>query len=152
MTDWKNDRLGSALRGENPTVLLRMKSGFVVLADTQFLPGYCILLRYPKVRSLNELGTVPRLLFLREMSLVGDAIADVCQPLRVNYEILGNTDDFLHAHIIPRYDWEDEAYRKQPVWLYPRERRTDPEFAFDEEKHGELKSKLTEKLKELTKP
>ncbi|SHH64367.1 Diadenosine tetraphosphate (Ap4A) hydrolase [Sporobacter termitidis DSM 10068] len=150
MMDWKNDRFGTALRGENPTVLLRMKSGFAVLADTQFLPGYCILLAYPKVKSLNDLGPVPRLLFLREMSLVGDAIMEVCRPARINYEILGNTDAFLHAHIIPRYDWEEDDLRRQPVWMYPAEYRSSPEFEFSAEKHAELKAKLAEKLKELT--
>lgn len=150
--DWKNDRFGAALKGENPTVLLRLKSGFAVLGDTQFLPGYCVLLRYPKVKSLNALGTVQRLMFLREMTLLGDAITEVCRPLRLNYDILGNTDAFLHAHIFPRYAWEDETLRKQPVWLYPREKWTDPAYAFDEVKHGELKLKLTEKLSELTKP
>ena len=131
--DWKNDRFGSALRGENPTVIHRLKSGFVVLADSQFLPGYCILLGYPKVRLLNDLETVPRLLFLREMSLVGDALLDVCKPLRINYEILGNTDEFLHAHIIPRYDWEQDDLRRLPVWMYPAEYRTSPEFQFSPE-------------------
>lgn len=44
MDDWKKDRIGSALRGENPTVIARMKTGFAVIGDTQFLPGYCLLL------------------------------------------------------------------------------------------------------------
>ena len=150
--NWKDDRLGAALRGENPTVLLRLKSGFAVLADTQFLPGYCILLASPKVKSLNDLGTVKRLLFLREMSVVGDAILDICKPLRINYEILGNTDAYLHAHIIPRYAWEEDELRKQPVWMYPAEYRMSPDFSFCEEKHGELKQRLTDKLRELTTP
>jgi diadenosine tetraphosphate (Ap4A) HIT family hydrolase len=127
-----------------------MKSGFAVLADTQFLPGYCILLAYPKAKSLNHLDPVARLLFLREMSLVGDAILEVCTPLRINYEILGNTDAYLHAHIIPRYDWEEDELLKMPVWMYPHEYRTSPEFEFNEAKHGELKWRLSEKLKELT--
>ena len=148
--DWKNDRIGSALRGENPTVLCRLKSGFAVLGDTQFLPGYCILLRCPKAKNLNDLGAVPRLMFLREMSLIGDAILEVCHPLRINYEILGNTDAYLHAHIIPRYAWEEEGLRKQPVWLYPKEQRQSPEFEFNEQKHGELKKMLTDKLKDIT--
>lgn len=149
--DWKSDRIGSALKGENPTVIRRMKSGFVVLADTQFLPGYCVLLACPKAGTLNDLDIESRLLFLREMSLVGDAITEVCQPLRINYEILGNTDAYLHAHIIPRYDWENDELQKLPIWLYPPEYRTSPEHQFSPEKHGELKRRLAEALNELTK-
>jgi diadenosine tetraphosphate (Ap4A) HIT family hydrolase len=99
--DWTIDRIESAFSGKNPAVICRMKSGFVVLADTQFLPGYCILLACPKVKSLNDLGDVPRLLFLREMAIVGDAIMEVCQPLRINYEILSNTDS-ISMHISSR--------------------------------------------------
>jgi hypothetical protein len=55
MEDWKNDRVGSAERGSNPMVLARMKSGFAVIGDNQFLPGYCVLLGYPRAESLNAL-------------------------------------------------------------------------------------------------
>lgn len=33
----------------------KMKSSFAIIADNQFLPGYCTLLRYPKVDSLLKL-------------------------------------------------------------------------------------------------
>jgi len=39
------------------------------------------------------------------MSLLGEAIMAVCQPHRINYEILGNSLPVLHAHVWPRYDW-----------------------------------------------
>jgi diadenosine tetraphosphate (Ap4A) HIT family hydrolase len=46
-----------------------------------------------------------RLAFLRDMSLRGEAVEAVCSPQRVNYEIFGNADPFLHAHVLPRYAW-----------------------------------------------
>lgn len=149
MDEWKKDRIGAALRGENPTVIGRMKSGFAVIGDTQFLPGYCVLLSYPKVSSLNDLDADARKDFLLDMSLIGDAITEICKPLRVNYEILGNTDAFLHAHIFPRFDWEDEERRRAPVWLYPRENWSIYKFQFSEDKHGELKRQLSISLKQL---
>lgn len=147
MDDWKKDRIGSALRGENPTVIARMKTGFAVIGDTQFLPGYCLLLSYPTAGSLNDLDAWARKDFLFDMSLIGDAITGVCKPLRINYEILGNTDPYLHAHIFPRYNWEEEERRILPVWLYPRERWN--EYQFSEERYGHLKQQLRVKLKEL---
>lgn len=151
MEDWKKDRIDSALRGSNPTVICRMKSGFAVLGDTQFLPGYCILLAYPKVGGLNELTEQKRQDFLMDMSLLGDAILDVCKPLRVNYDILGNTDAFLHAHIFPRYEWEEEENRRMPVWLYPRENWSKAEYQFNEKDHERLRIKLHLKMMELMK-
>ncbi|NUP27254.1 MAG: hypothetical protein HOQ44_11285 [Nocardia sp.] len=39
---------------------------------------------------------------------------------------VSHTDDFLHAHIRPRFDWEPDDLVRGPVWLYPRDRWTDP--------------------------
>lgn len=76
--DWKMDRIGSAHRGENPMVLTKLKSGFVVMGDTQFLPGYCVLLPLEKVNTLNDLDFKQRGEYLLDMSLIGDAIQEVC--------------------------------------------------------------------------
>ncbi|WP_414941991.1 HIT family protein [Amycolatopsis sp. cmx-11-51] len=125
--DWKRDRVGSALRGENPTVLRRLDTGFAVIGDTQFLPGYCVLLTDdPAACRLTELPRERRLEFLSDMELLGEAVENVCRRRdpgfrRVNLEILGNTDPFLHAHIWPRYGWEPTDLVGRPVWLYPRE-------------------------------
>ena len=46
---------------------------------------------------------------------------------RVNLEILGNTDEFLHAHVWPGYSWEPAELIPRPVWLYrPKDGRTQP--------------------------
>ena len=51
--DWKKDRIASAHLGENPMVIAKMRSGFAVIGDTQFLPGYCVLLPLVKVSYLK---------------------------------------------------------------------------------------------------
>jgi len=94
MENWKNDRIGSCERGENPTFMVKMKSGFVVIGDHQFLPGYCLLLGFPKASSLNELSLKARMQYLIDMTLIGDAIIKVCNPLRINYSTLMNLDNY----------------------------------------------------------
>ena len=42
-TDFRSDRVGTALAGTNPTVLRRLRAGFAVIGDVQHLPGYCVL-------------------------------------------------------------------------------------------------------------
>lgn len=60
--DWRTDRIGAALRGENPTVLRRLGSGFAVLGDVQFLPGYSVLLvDEPGIERLTDLPKAKRL-------------------------------------------------------------------------------------------
>lgn len=109
------------LGGESPVFLARMQSGFAGLGDSQLLPGYCVLVAYPLVASLEDLSLEQRLIFLREMSLLGQAVFEVCSPLRMNYSIYGNYDHFLHAHIRARYTWEADERRKAPYDRYPAE-------------------------------
>jgi diadenosine tetraphosphate (Ap4A) HIT family hydrolase len=148
--DWKKDRLGSCERGENPTLIARMGSGFAVIGDNQFLPGYCLLLRSPRAVSLNELSRAERERYLLDMTLLGDAILMACRPLRINYMTLMNLDHFLHTHVEPRYDWEQEPYRSGPGFLYPGEIRFAPEHEYSEKRHGALKREIAACLRELT--
>lgn len=149
MEDWKQDRIGAAIRGENPMVLAQMKSGFAVLGDYQYLPGYCVLLAYPQAGSLNELSPEDRKQYLFDMTLIGDAVMAACNPLRLNYSTLMNEDHYLHTHIHPRYDWEPDTNRSRPVFLYPREVRFSSAVAYSEEKHGELKRRIAVELERL---
>lgn len=118
-----HERVSQARAGNNPTVICRMRSGWAVLGDRQFLRGYCVLLADPVVASLNDLQGATRSQFLVDMAAIGDALLKVTDALRINYSILGNTDAALHAHIFPRYADEPDEYRRGPVWCYPRERR-----------------------------
>lgn len=148
---WRADRIGSALRGENPSVLRRLDAGFAVIGDVQFLPGYSVLLvDDPAVQRLSELTKARRLRFLSDMDRLGEAVERACRRLdpafrRVNLEILGNTDGFLHAHIWPRYEWEPAALVGVPVWLYPRERWSDERYALGPG-HDTLRSAISDAL------
>lgn len=146
--NWKNNRILSAINGTNPMLIKELRGGYVVFGDVQFLPGYCVLLPKREVQSLNDLSLEERTQFLRDMSVVGDAIIDVCNPLRINYDILGNTDKFLHAHIFPRYDWESEERRRMPVWLYDQSNWFNQETAYNSEKHDPIKNAILKYLDE----
>ena len=110
-------RVAEARRGENPTVLCQMPSGWAVIGDMQFIQGYCLLLADPVVPDLNSLTGSQRVQFLGDMCIIGDALLDVTGAYRINYEILGNTEPALHAHIFPRYLNEPAEPRGVPVWL-----------------------------------
>ncbi|MFJ9455383.1 diadenosine tetraphosphate hydrolase [Kitasatospora sp. NPDC101447] len=149
--DWRTDRIGSALRGENPTVLRRLTAGFAVIGDVQFLPGYSVLLADdPRAERLSDLPRDGRLAFLSDMDRLGEAVERASRRLdpafrRVNLEILGNTDGFLHAHVWPRFDWEPADLVGRPVWLYPRDRWSDRRFALGP-RHDVLRAAIGEEL------
>lgn len=152
MSDWKTDRVRSAEAGTNPMVITKLESGYAVMGDTQFLPGYCVLLASPQVEHLSDLDLERRLAFLRDMSLLGEAVELACAGdglRRVNYEILGNTDAFLHAHVFPRYDWEPAERVTMPVFLYPKENWTAVEHQYDDSRHGNLRAAIKEDLERL---
>ncbi|MEU6309730.1 HIT domain-containing protein [Streptomyces sp. NPDC047014] len=125
--DWRHDRIGSAHRGANPTVIRRLDAGFAVIGDRQFLPGYSVLLTDdPAVTRLSDLPRARRATYLAEVDRLAEAVERACARLdpafrRVNIEILGNTDPYLHTHIWPRYDWEPAHRLPRPVWLYEEE-------------------------------
>ena len=152
--DWRSDRIGSALRGRNPTVLRRLDAGFAIIGDVQFLPGYCVLLvDTPGIQRLTDLPRGGRLRFLADMDLLGEAVERVCarrDPAfrRVNLEILGNTDPYLHAHVRPRYDWEPEHLVGRPAWLYPAGHWSDPATALGPQ-HDDLRADLVAELDRL---
>ncbi|MFJ1833731.1 HIT family protein [Streptomyces sp. NPDC088175] len=155
LSDWKNDRIGSALRGGNPTVLRRLEAGFAVIGDVQFLPGYSVLLvDEPRVQRLSELPRAKRLAFLSGMDRLGEAVERACRRAdpafrRVNLEILGNTDGFLHAHVWPRYEWEPGDLVGMPVWSYPRDRWSEGRFALGT-RHDALRAAIEEELDRLS--
>jgi diadenosine tetraphosphate (Ap4A) HIT family hydrolase len=153
MADWRDDRIGSAHRGENPMVMARMRSGFAVIGDSQHLPGYSLLLcDDASVDHLTHLDWQRRTEFLFDLSLIGEAVQLACQERglrRVNYEVLGNSVSWLHGHVHARYAWEPPGRLGGPVWRYPREERGAAEHAYSDEKHGELRSRIKQELERL---
>ena len=148
---WREDRIGSAHRGENPTVIARLPAAFAVIGDVQWLPGYCVLLTDdPLATRLSELADDARSAYLDSMARLAAAVETVCGAgdpgfRRVNVEILGNTDPFLHAHVWPRYSWEPAELVGKPVWLYPAERWSDPAYALGPE-HDALRTAIAAEL------
>ncbi len=134
------ERIVKARTGSNPAVICRVPSGWAVLSDMQFLRGYTILLADPVVASVNALDRPLRAVYLSDMALVGDALLEVTSAYRINYGILGNSDPYLHAHIIPRYLNEPEEFRGGLPWSYPLELVN--AVPFDHERDRELMQRI----------
>ncbi len=155
MSDWRDDRVGAALAGENPTVMAELDAAFAVIGDVQFLPGYSLALTKRRgVDRLSDLQRPERLAYLADVDLVAAAVENVCSQRddgyrRVNVEILGNADAFLHTHIWPRYDWEPAELVRRPVWLYPSTNWSDPAHALSE-RHDDLRRELTAEIARLS--
>jgi len=139
-----HERVHLAREGKNPTVICRLRSGWVVLGDDQRLKGYTLLLADPIQDNLNALSPSERQQFLADMAFVGDALNDVLAPSLINYSILGNTDRALHVHIHPRYDSEDPDKRRTHAIIYHWLKM--PPVAFDAERDAALMRAIRESL------
>lgn len=114
------------------------------MGDSQLLHGYCLLLSDPVVPDLNALTGAERAQFLADMATIGDAVLEVTGAVRCNYEILGNQDPALHAHIFPRFSTETEEFRTLPPMFYPAEQRS--AVPFDATRDRELMTKIAEAI------
>lgn len=114
-----HERVELARKDTYEKTICRLPSGWAVMGDVQFLKGYSLLYPDPVVDHLNAFPSFDaRNEFLRDMALLGEAVLEVTKAVRINYEMLGNVEPALHAHVFPRYADEPEELRTKPVWFY----------------------------------
>ncbi len=148
------EQVEACRKGEHPRLVARLPSGWAVMGESQLLAGYCLLLADPVAGSLNDLDEAARRQFLHDMALLGDAVLAETEPepARINYEMLGNVDPTLHAHVLPRSEAEDPSMQKRPVWLYPPQVWNDPANAFDPRRHGNLARAIERRVLKAARP
>ena len=77
--------------------------------------GYTIVVwRGPHVTEPTELAEAEAGAYWRELLTVARALESHFEPVKLNYDLLGNTLPHLHAHVIPRY-----ADDPRPGWPFP---------------------------------
>lgn len=101
----------------DPLFVAELPSGYIYLDEYQFYRGYTLLLCKKCVNELHELPPSFKQQFLKDMSLVAEAIFKAFKPRKLNYELLGNSAPHLHWHIFPRY--KKDILPKIPVWNNP---------------------------------
>jgi len=103
----------------NPYFVVELETGYVVIGDYQYFKGYTLFLCKQHETELHFLDEKYKVKFLTEMSKVAEAVYNVFNPDKLNYELLGNGDTHIHWHIFPRR--ENDTPIKGPVWWLDRE-------------------------------
>ncbi|CAJ1200835.1 hypothetical protein CPR19088_GLDEOEPO_00815 [Companilactobacillus paralimentarius] len=80
----------------NPYFVKELSTGYVVLADTQYFPGYTLFLAKEHITELHFMMPDVKEKFLKEMSWVSEACSIAFDADKMNLEMLGNGDS--HAH------------------------------------------------------
>lgn len=74
----------------------------------------------------TELTDDEAIRYWRELLHVGRAIEEALQPVKVNYNLLGNSLPHLHTHVVPRY-----ADDPKPGWPFPFPEDDPPDWPQD---------------------
>jgi len=86
--------------------------------------GYTIVIwRGRHVAEPTQLSEVEAAAYWREVLRVARAIEEHLKPVKVNYNILGNSVPHLHTHVIPRY-----ASDPKPLHPFPFPQDDPPPF------------------------
>jgi diadenosine tetraphosphate (Ap4A) HIT family hydrolase len=90
-----------------------LSDAYLQRADIQ--RGYTIVIwRGRHVAEPTELSEEEAARFWLEVVRVGRALEQHLEPVKMNYDILGNSLPHLHAHVVPRY-----ADDPRPEWPFP---------------------------------
>ena len=116
-----SERIKQIKKGENIHFVCELESSYVVLGDSQFYKGYTLLLSKNHCTELHHLGKETRTKYLEEMALVSEVLFKLFNPVKLNYELLGNRHAHLHWHLIPRHS--DYPDINNPIWIISKETR-----------------------------
>lgn len=139
--------------GTNPYFVKELETGYVVLGDNQHFYGYTLFLyKNHNHTELFQMDAKEQAMFLKEMTVVAEAVNNAFKPEKMNYELLGMGDAHLHWHLYPRIEGDIDNYGnngKGPVWWYPMEKMYSDECKPSEEELLNMKKTLLVELENL---
>lgn len=145
------ERIEMIHQGENPWFVKELKTGYVVIGDYQRFKGYTVFICKEHATELHQLEPAFRYEFLKEMSIVAEAVYRAFQPEKLNYELLGvGNNVHMHWHIFPRN--AGDTPQPGPVWKLAKGDMYAEQYRPDEKELDVLKGKLREALETLLEP
>jgi diadenosine tetraphosphate (Ap4A) HIT family hydrolase len=101
--------------GQPQDTLVALDASWVTAPRRAPLPGYVCLVSRRHVIEPYQLPEPEQRAFFAEAMRTARAVAELLRPIRVNYEIHGNSIPHLHLHIYPRYS--DDPFVGGPIDL-----------------------------------
>lgn len=139
------DRIKLIKENKNPYLVKEMKTGYVVIGDYQFYKGYTLFICKEHKKELHELEPNFKKMFLEEMSQVAEAVYKAFKPKKLNYELLGNSDEHMHWHLFPRY--KNDPKPETAIWVIDRNIRCNEKVKATAKQIEEYKKLLLKYLK-----
>lgn len=98
---------GSQVKHERHIIDLKASTLFV--GEHQFFSGYCVLIAHKHVREMHFLPAEIQQQLCADMMAANRAVFEAYSPEKLNLASLGNVEEHLHWHIIPRYADEEDC-------------------------------------------
>jgi diadenosine tetraphosphate (Ap4A) HIT family hydrolase len=95
-------------------IVAELERGVLQLQKNQNIRGYCLLIAKKHVTEPFQMHEQERRLFFEDMVNAAEAMQQVFQPAKMNYEMLGNMMPHLHVHLKPRYLDDAAPHRRIP--------------------------------------
>jgi diadenosine tetraphosphate (Ap4A) HIT family hydrolase len=109
-------------RGSPADIVGEFSTSWLTAGYLAPLPGYACLVAKRHVREPFELPMRDRAAFWEDAMHAAKVLAGIFQPVKMNYEIHGNTIPHLHMHLYPRMASDfggplppADAYRRSPA-------------------------------------
>lgn len=142
------ERIEWIKNGKNPFFVRELKTGYVVLGDSQRFKGYTLFLCKEHAEELHFLQKDFRRDFLEEMSLTAEAVYNAFHPDKLNYELLGvGSGVHMHWHIFPRRTGDTPA--PGPVWRLDKAELNSERYKPNAEELEKMKAALNLELDKL---
>jgi diadenosine tetraphosphate (Ap4A) HIT family hydrolase len=123
VSSWRDPARWAALRTEEgcpicqrgaPTnALAQLEASWLEMPADGPMRGYVFLMSRRHVVELHELTDDESAAFMRDTRRVARAVDSVFHPVKLNYEVHGNTVPHLHLHLFPRY--RGDPFEGRPI-------------------------------------
>jgi len=142
------ERIELTKQGKNKYFVRELETGYVVIGDHQRFKGYSLFLCKEHATEIHFLEKDFRKKFLKEMSLVAEAVYKAFQPDKLNYELLGvGSGVHMHWHFFPRR--AGDTPNPGPVWQLGGQEMNHERYLPTDEELEELKRMLNVELDKL---
>jgi diadenosine tetraphosphate (Ap4A) HIT family hydrolase len=101
------------LRGRPADAVAELEATYLQAGEDAPMRGYCFLMLKRHAVELLELAPEEAAAFMRDVQRTARAVQDLMSPVKLNYEIHGNTVPHLHLHLFPRY--VGDPFENRPV-------------------------------------
>src|SRR5207237_10057165 len=82
---------------------VQLEASWVLIGPDDPVRGYACLVFGRHAIELHELTEAEGTALMRDIRKLSAAVARIMKPMKMNYEVHGNTAPHLHVHFFPRY-------------------------------------------------